>query len=294
MDITVSAEFLSDVLGTTAEEVTNSLKDGEALKPQEEIESYIRQSLDSHIGKVRHKFKKEGYAWGEKESLTKRVKELKEKFGVEGETFEEVIDNVVESTTKKSTLNPDDVKNSEVFINETKRLKQLIKEKEDLIAQKESSFKKAETMRLVKEQGLKFLKEKNFVLPDDPDILDEQLENYFSKLEDDNTRLSVEGNKIIVLDANGRPKENETGTKEITSEDLFGTKAKRYFKQAVADNRRSPENKNQGLPKNDTPDVPEIKSVEDYYKAMDSEKDFSKQKLIKAQYDKKVEEGAIK
>src|SRR5688572_27936183 len=116
--VNVSEEFLADVLGTTVEEITNSLKDGETLKPQEEDESFLKTSFDGLTGKIRHKFKKEGYSWGEKESLTKKGKELKEKFGVEGDTIEEIVENVIETKTTKSSLTPDDVKNSEIYLNE--------------------------------------------------------------------------------------------------------------------------------------------------------------------------------
>lgn len=292
--VNVSEELLADVLGTTVEEITKSLKDGETLKPQEDVDAFLRQSFDGLTAKVRHKFKKEGYSWGEKESLTKKGKELKEKFGVEGDTIDEIVDAVIEQRSKKSQLSPDDVRNSEIFQSEVKKLKDIIKQKDEDLSNQKNSFEKSETLRLAKEYGLKFLKEKNYVLDDDADILEEKLENLFSKLEDDSTRLSREGSKIIILDQNGRPKENEQGTKELSYEDLLGLKAKRYFKQAVADNRKSPANKNKEEGGNDnTPDVPEMKSADDYYKAMDQAKDFETKKAIKASYDQMVKDGKI-
>lgn len=292
--IQVSEEFLASVLGTTAGEITDALKDGENDKPQDEIESFLKEKFEGRIFKAKNDGKKEGHGRGLKESLTNKEKELKAKLGVEGDTIDEIIDAALEAATKKAALNPDDVKNSDIYINEVKRLKTLIAEKETELANKDQSFTKAETMRLAKELGLKYLNEKKFVLSDDEDIKDEALANLFGKLEDDHTKLSVIDGKVVVVDSNGKPKENEQGTKEISFEDHFVSKAKRYFKQAVADDRKSPANKNDGKTGNVTPEMPELNTAEDLYKALEGEKDVIKQKAIKAHYDEKVKDGTIK
>lgn len=289
------AEFLSDVLGTTEGEITTALKDGENWKSQAEIGSYIKEQFDGRLHKAKTASRLEGHGRGAKESLTAKEKELKAKLGVEGNTIEEIVDAALESAKKSSITNPEDVRNSEVFINETKRLKAIIKEKEDEIASKETTFSKKETRRLTEAEGLKLLEKLKFVLPEDQDMKEEYLSILFDKLEDADTviSLSPDGKKLVVLDSHGKPKENETGTKEISFEDLLGSKAKRYFKQAVADDRKSPANKNKDIDDKKF-DGPEMKSSEDYYKALNAEKDPAKQRLIKAHYDKQVEDGVIK
>jgi|GEM_PF-5119177 len=290
--IEISEELLAVVLGTTAGEITDALKDGEQLKPQEEIDTFIKTKVDERLYKAKTASRLEGHGRGVKESLTAKEKELKAKLGVEGNTIEEIVDAALLAAKAHSTLNPDDVKNSEVFINETKRLKKLIEDKDVEISSKVQSFAKAETMRIAKEQGVSLLSKLKFVLPENEDIKDENLSNLFEKLENEQTRLSVVDGKIIVLDANGRPKENEAGTKELTFEDHFVAKAKRYFPQAVADGRQSPANKNQDQKTANT-DMPEMKSTEDFYTALTAEKDTTKQRAIKAHYEKLVEDGVI-
>jgi hypothetical protein len=290
--VTLPLEFLQNLLGKTAGEITEALKDGEEFKSQEEIESFIKESYDASILKAKSSTRKEGFDWGKKKFLADKEKELREKFGVEGVDLDEIIEHAVEDARKSSKLNPDDVKNSEVFINETKRLKTIIKEKEDEIASKEANFTRAEIMRVAKEQGLKFLNDKKFVMPDDDDIRDEHLSNLFEKLENSETKLSIIDGKIVVLDANGRPKENDKGTAELSFEDYFSTRAKRYFPQAVADNRQSPGNKNIDKP-GDTKKEKSINNIDDLYKALNNERDPAKLKELKAEYDLAVKDGTI-
>jgi hypothetical protein len=292
--IEISTEFLANALGASQGEIDQALKDGENFKPQEAVESYIKSKVDEIVFKAKQSGKKEGKDWGLKESLTSKEKALKEKFGVEGANLDEIVDAAVEAAKQHSKLNPEDVKSSEVYINETKRLKSLVEAKEKEIEEKVSSFAKTETMRAAKEAGLRLLKEKNFVLPDNEDIKDTMLSTLFEKLEDDQTRISVQDGKIVVLDANGRIKENETGTKELTFEDHFVSRSKKFFPQAVADNRQSPANKNQGdKPGAANPDMPEMKSTGDLIKALNAERDPAKQKTIKAHYDQLVTDGVI-
>lgn len=290
----LSLEFLADVLKTSPGELTDALKDGEEFKSQAEIEAHIRKVAEDNLFKAKQSGKTEGKNWGTKESLTAKEKELKAKFNVDGANLDEIIDNLIESAKQHSKLNPDDVKGSEVYINETKRLKALIAEKEAAIEKQASDFTKKETMRHAREYGMSILKKGNFVMPDDQDILDEAISNLFAKIEDENTQIKLEGDKILVLDANGKPKENETGTRELSFDDHLTAKAKRYFKQAVIDNRQSPANKNKPDQPPANPDMPEIANMNDLFKALNAERDPEKQKAIKAHYDKQVEDGVIK
>jgi hypothetical protein len=120
------------------------------------------------------------------------------------------------------------------------------------------------------------------------------LSTLFEKLEDDQTRVSLVDGKIVILDANGRIKENETGTKELSFDEYFVSKSKKFFPQAVADNRKSPANKNvPDTSAQDKPDMPEMKSTSDLIKALNAERDPAKQKAIKAHFDQLVTDGVI-
>ena len=292
--IEISLEFLADVLGTSPGEITDALKDGEDFKPQAEVEAYIKKSFGDSLHKAKTSGKTEGKNWGTKESLTAKEKELKAKYEVDGANLDEIVENAVEAARQHSKLNPDDVKSSEIFITETKRLKGLIAEKDAELTKQAESFTKKETMRHAREHGMALLKKFNFVMPDDPDILDEALANLFSKLEDDTTLIGLSDGKLTVLDTNGKPKENEAGTRELSFDDHLVSKAKRYFKQAVADNRQSPANKNKPDGKDpQDPNLPELKSREDLFKALNAERDPDKQRAIKSHFDKLVEDGTI-
>ena len=160
-----------------------------------------------------------------------------------------------------------------------------------------AGYAKTETMRVAKSAGLKILKEKNFVLPDDEEMAGNLIDLIFSKIEDENTKLSIVDGKLSVLDANGRQKENESGTKDITFDDHMTGIAKRYLKVAVSDNRKSPGQKttDQNGGGGDGADVPELKSKEDLYRELGAAKgDIKKMEAIKAKFDELVKDGTIK
>jgi hypothetical protein len=99
------------------------------------------------------------------------------------------------------------------------------------------------------------------------------------------------------MDANGRPKENENGTKDISFEDHLTNKAKKFFKIAVADDRKSPANKNTDKPdgSGSDPDLPQMTSRQDLMRELNNLRGQpDKMTALKAQYDKMVEEGSIK
>jgi hypothetical protein len=294
--IEISEEFLASVLGTDAGEITEALKDGDSVKPQDEVEAWIKSKYDEAIYRAKKSGHTEGHGRGLRESLTSKERELKEKFGVEGKTIDEVIDNVIGSVQANSKASPDDVKNSEVYINETKRLKAIIAEKEAELEGAKSSFTKAETLRAARAHGEKLLKAKNYVLPDDEEIANTLVSTLFEKLEDDNTRLSLADGRIVVLDKDGRPKENESGTKDLTFDDLFEQKARKFFKVAAADDRKSPANKKtEGDDPKPAGDMPELKSRNDLITELNKLKgDPDKMQALKAHYDKLVEDGQIK
>lgn len=67
------------------------------------------------------------------------------------------------------------------------------------------------------------------------------------------------------------------------------------MKQAVADDRKSPANKNQDAQKGEQPStLPEINSKQDLLREMNKTVDPKVRTELKALYDKQVEDGVIK
>ncbi len=293
--IEVSEEFLASVLGTSQGEITEALKDGEEFKSQAEIEGFVKSKIDELVYQAKKKGHTEGHGRGFKESLTAKERELKEKYGVDGKDIDEIFESAVEAAKTTSQSNPEDVKNSEVYINDTKKLKQIIEEKDNEIVSIKKGFERTETFRGARQYGEKLLKDQNFVLPDDDDIANNLIATIFEKLEDDNTKIATVDGKLVVLDANGKPKENEAGTKDITFDDHLISTAKRYLKVAVADDRKSPGNKKkEGEREDDPTDFPEIKSNADFMRELNALKGKPEEMLkLKDHYQKLVEDGKI-
>lgn len=167
------------------------------------------------------------------------------------------------------------------YKSEIERLNGIIEQKDALI-----------TRRIVEEKGLEFLQKWNYVLPEDPERRAAHLEILFEKLQDKNTRLKVDGTRILVVDANGEPKENEAGTRELSFDALIASKADRIFEKKVSDQRQSPANKATFTGSGN--DMPPIQTMEDFYQALYNEPDITRQKALKEHLDKLIEIGAIK
>ena len=162
--------------------------------------------------------------------------------------------------------------------NEIARLKKIIEQKDAII-----------TRHSVENYVLEFLDKWGYVLSDDPVIRSTYMDMLFEKLEDDNTRIKVDGGKIIVLDAVGGIKENETGTADLSFDALLASKANRIFPKTTPGTKQSPANKIS----HNNPDIPPIETREDFFRAINRERDPEKAAAIKEHFDKMVEIGAI-
>lgn len=173
----------------------------------------------------------------------------------------------------------EDVKKNDANINEIARLTKTIEK-----------YQSKETRRLVEEVGMNILGREKFVLPEEDDIRKEYVSILFDRLEDENTKIKIDGNKILLFDEKGYTKENEQGTRELTFDELLISKAKRFFKQDLSGNATKATKQQQ-----DANGLPDLKSTEEYYAALDScSKDPAKSSAIRAHYKNLVAKGVIK
>jgi hypothetical protein len=163
------------------------------------------------------------------------------------------------------------------YKDEIARLNKIIEQKDAII-----------TRHSVENYVLEFLDKWGYVLSDDPVIRSTYMDMLFEKLEDNNTKIKVDGGKIIVLDAVGGIKENETGTADLTFDALLASKANRIFPKAAPGTKQAPAKTNYNVN-----DLPLIQTREDFYHAINNERDPTRALAIREHFAKMVEIGEV-
>lgn len=152
----------------------------------------------------------------------------------------------------------------------------------NIIEQKDAELKRP----TVEAEVLKFLQKGGYALPDDPLIRETRIGILIEKLENEDTKLKVEGGKIMIVNANGEPKENDLGTRYLLFDELLESKAKITFEKAASDSRKSPANITaQGR---SLGDMSHLQTTEDFFKALNEETDPDKQREIKELFDRSM------
>ncbi len=244
--------FAATTLGVATTEVEEQLENSEDATP----------ILDLHKKKVKEAKDKnfdDGYKKAERKVLSDREKELKEEFGVESdkigiELIREILEvkssatlpELTEEAVKahplyKSKEVPDDlVKKHPLFIkkeNEAQQIKEKTeKEWQEKLDTIQAGHAKKETFKTVAERALAEFEKLNPILSPDPVKAARQKEIFIKELEAN--AYEVQGDDILVLEADGRKKEDDFGNTYKFS-DLVRSAADKYFDFKVATDRDS-------------------------------------------------------
>lgn len=196
---------------------------------------------------------------GTKEAMQKFEADLKEKFGTKSEKFGvELVNEIISEQVKKSgvDLNDDAVKKHPLFI---ATVDKLVKEKDEAIeaesaklTQFQTELQEKETFNNVaKEAGIIF-KGMKPILSSDPnraknqeELLNEKLKTY---------KYRKDGDKIIVLDKDGKVLEDEHGNR-IPFEKVVKKTAESYYDFHITEPKSAPANGKQ------TPNGTSVKST---------------------------------
>lgn len=239
--INLPLEFLSDVLGTPAEQIAAAIKDGENFRPDGEVQDWLKQALAEKIYQAKRETKEQQYSRGRKEALTVKERELRDKYGLEGDTIDAMIEALQEATKNKPDLTPADVRNTEIYKIDVKQIKDQLAEAERKAKEAQDHYQKEMVKFKARQIGAQLLKKHNFVLPDGIEDAAAWEDLLYSRLNEGDYRLALQDGKIQVLDENGSPAQDER-LNPIDFEAHFTRTAKRLFKVAASDDRDSPGN----------------------------------------------------
>lgn len=292
---------IASLLGIDAGEIVNALKEGEELKPQTEIDSWLGEQLTQRMNQARKRGHEDGHGRGKRESLTAKEKEIREKYKLESSgTLDELIEELMTQASKHDA-NPADIKKSTVYIEDMQRLKdQIVSLQKKLDEQDETN--RRNLVRLQLDQIVpSILEESKFVLPQDEEIRRNLLSLLYDTLENDKVYLKQsEESKFPQPFSrdNDRPVEG-SNFKPRDFPDYLSEHARRFFAQAKVDaDKKSAGNQQTDKDKKTSVSFPEVKSHEDFIKVMQKMRQdkvpIEQRQEFKRQYEQSVSEGKIR
>src|SRR5688500_18172781 len=107
------------------------------------------------------------------------------------------------------------------------------------LKQELETMRKTEVRRKIVEEGLKLLNTHKYTLSSDPEDRQNLLDLLRDKLEDDDTKIILDGDELTVVNANGTLKENDLGNFVSFSGLLKGTASRFFQKIQPGDKRHS-------------------------------------------------------
>lgn len=201
MDITVNLEDLAHLLNIGHGELKESLtKDGKLIEDQSEITAKIRELHDENLegfSSARKKAFDDGFKKAQKKVLEDRESELRSKYDVEGDTLESIVEAIESKARKNAKLNPSDVKNSEIYINDIQKLKDRVKDLESEL-DSEKSGRQADKVNALLDANLPdWIKESGKALSDKPEVRQQQLNLLKIALREQGVEVRMDGDKLV-------------------------------------------------------------------------------------------------
>lgn len=200
MDIAPLSEFLAVVLGTQPGAIQQALiaEDGN-LKPKSEIESFLSPLVQKKLDDAKRDGKEEGKGWGTKESRRELESWIKETYNVEPTgDIKNQIQSLVTEQTKSKKLSEDDVKNSEVFLNEIKKFQDEIKNRDQEIQNLQETNRREKITAVLTQNANRVLQENNFLIPEEKEVASNLQKLFIQSLWKEGIDFRVDDNGAIV------------------------------------------------------------------------------------------------
>lgn len=297
MDVTLSMEFLAELTGISSGDLSSSLKDGENLKPTEEIQSFLKNTIGKKLKDTRKAGFNEGHGKGMKESLTNLEKELVTEYGFEGykegeTTVKDIVGAHVEKSHKggsaSSKLTPEAIKASDVYRADLKTEIDKRTAIETEFTQYKDNAVRERTLGAVKTRALSLLDKHKFMLPDNENIRTNAVDGFIGSLTRDITfKLNDKGDITEMLDKNNAALVDSLMNK-VTYEDHVVNTAKGWFEIRKDDGRSSPGALSQPPGAGGHNGLPVVKSSEEFYRTFHELDTFEKKDAFYKQYEQQL------
>lgn len=250
MDVTLSVEFLGQLTGKDPGELSEALKNGEELKPSEDIQSYLSSVIGEKLKVTRKAGYDEGHGRGTRESLTNLEKQLAEEWEIPYEKGKTTVKDLTSAYLEKNQkpgsgstkLTPELIKASDVYRNDLKALMDQKAALENEFVTFKTNTEKEKVLGVAKSKAMALFEKHSFKLPENQKIRENAISGFMMDLTKNvqQFKLNDDGNDITeMIGSNGVPLEDAMMNK-IGFEDHVVNTAKGWFEIVKSDGRQSP------------------------------------------------------
>lgn len=298
MEYTKIVESIASGLGTDAGEFSEALiKEGENSQLDlEKLSGLLSKVTKDRIIKVSGESRDEGYGRAKKETMEQLESRLAEKYGVEKTRFDDMLDGIITKQKETFKANPNDIRNSDVYLNDIKAEQKKAEELRKDFETKQQGWKREQVQLLGQSRAQRYLEDSNFSLPEDQTKKDNLIKLFLNDVfNNPETRIEPEGGNLKILDKDGYPIRNEM-KEEINFDDFLEAKATMYFEKRNDRKPASTGNHREGTQQTDQIAVPDFSSADEFIGLIqEAVKSGDKEKVaaLKSKYDAKVKSGEI-
>jgi hypothetical protein len=302
-NLEVSLELLSELTGFKPGKLSAAVKmDEENLKPADEIAGILKDAYKTKLEAVRKEARDEGHGRGKRESLSSYEKDLKAKFGVDGDDFDSILKATLDKVAKengkgKAPEVTEELIKSHPYFNQV-----IDKEKEaynkvmsDFDAYK-SEVQTKETRNAVKRNVLSVLKESNFNLPSSERARDRILGVYVEDLIGDN-KVEIADGQVKISTKDGTPIRDDS-MNPLDFADYAKLKATDYFDVKKNHGGQSPGAQTPGSAANggsggENYAFPQVKNLQEFMGHYNTITDIKEKTAFHAHFKKIQEAGQV-
>lgn len=236
---------MSRLLKIDSGAISLAVKNGEDLKPQPDIDSFIETSLQERINSERRDARDEGHGRGKRETLSVKEKELREKFDLKGATIDEMFTEYGERNQVVPDMSPDEVRKTDIYKNDVGKLRDQVKTLEASNSSIIADHKAKDVMSKIRDRSAPILEKYKFVLPEDVLIRDNILKTIFNGITSKGYTVALDENdEFVIQDEDGNVKMNDKTVQPVTFEERFVDTARGYLTTAKSDDRQNAGNRN--------------------------------------------------
>lgn len=201
MDVKVTLEDLAHLLNIGHGELKESLtSDGKLIEDQSEITAKLKELHDANLdgySTARKKAFDDGFKKAQKKVLEDRESELREKYDVEGDNLESIVEAIESKARKNAELNPSDVKNSEIYINDVQKFKDRVKTLEDELANEKAGRQIDLVNSRLDAKLPEWIKEAGKSLSDKPEVRDQQIRLLKLAMKENGIEARIDGDRLV-------------------------------------------------------------------------------------------------
>jgi len=289
-------ELIADVLGTSAGSLSELIESDNDEKSAENLKKHFNSVIQKKIDKAKRLGKDEALGQAKRTALDKAESELAEKYGVDKKELPDLVESIVEKNREKIKSNPDDIRNSDVYLEDIKKVKDEYKKLEDSFDQFKTNQKKEKVHSSVQQSARSLLQEK-FALPEDKKKRSRMVDLFLNDLLGSDVSFDLDDDgKVKVLDSNGNPLRTEM-MDEIELDKLVEKRASEIFDPKQDCGRQSPNNRNNGGggagSGGEDFEIPSFTTSEEFVNILNDTEDPSEIEALNKAYESKVEAGEL-